>query len=86
MFHNVVFKSKPGASPELFLLDGEGETVEVIDLAPYNQKGCNDLLKRKGFFKKDNMATVIPPEYETGPYIEVSQDQIVSEPSDHGEL
>jgi len=69
-FHNVEFKSKPGASPELFLLDEDEQPVEVIDLSRLDQLGCNELLLKKGFFKKEHMATEIPEEYLTGPYVE----------------
>lgn len=68
-FHNVEFKSKPGASPELFLFDEDEQPVEVIDLSRFDQKECNELLIRKGFFKKEHMASVVP-EYLTGPYVE----------------
>jgi len=70
-FHNVEFKSKPGASPELFLLDEDEQPVEIIDLSRFDQKGCNDLLIKKGFFKKEHMATEIPEKYLTGPYVEI---------------
>jgi len=69
-FHNVEFKSKPGASPELFLLDEDEQPVEVIDLSRLDQLQLNQLLLRKGFFKKEHMATEIPEEYLTGPYVE----------------
>lgn len=70
-FHNVEFKSKPGASPELFLLDEDEQPVEVIDLSRLDQLQLNQLLLKKGFFKKEHMASVIPEKYMTGPYVEV---------------
>jgi len=74
LFHNVEFKNKPGASPELHLLDMDGQLVEAIDLAPLDQKGCNDLLIKKGFFKKEHMATKIPKEYKKGPYVPIEDE------------
>jgi len=69
----VEFKNKPGAPPELLLLNKDGQTVEKIDLAPLDQKGCNDLLISKGFFKKADESSEVPEEYASGPYVEVSK-------------
>ena len=49
--------------------------LQRIDLSPYDQKGCNELLLRKGFFKKEDASTVVPLKYITGPYTEVDIDQ-----------
>jgi len=75
LFHNVEFKAKPGAPPELFLLDGQGETVEKFDLSRFDQQGCNNLLKRKGFFKRSNSGDEVPQEYLEGPYVEKYDDE-----------
>jgi len=76
LFHNVEFKNKPGASPELHLLDEYGQLVEAIDLAPLDQKGCNELLIKKGFFKKEHMATKVPKIYKKGPYIPIEDEPV----------
>jgi len=88
LFHNVEFKNKPGASPELHLLDMDGQLVEAIDLAPLDQKGCNELLIKKGFFKKEHMATKVPKEYKKGPYVPIEDkpDEKPEENKHHDEL
>ena len=50
--HNVEFKGKPGANPDLLLLDKQGEIIERIDMGKYDRKGCNQLLLDFGFWKK----------------------------------
>lgn len=44
--------------------------LQRIDLSPFDQKGCNDLLKRKGFFKKLDASTEVPLDFIFGPYVE----------------
>ena len=50
--HNVEFKGKPGANPDLLLLDKQGEIIERIDMGKYDREGCNQLLLDLGFWKK----------------------------------
>jgi len=52
----------------------DGQLVEAIDLAPLDQKGCNELLIKKGFFKKEHMATKVPKEYKKGPYVPIEDE------------
>jgi len=69
-FHNVEFKQTHGKSPELLLLDEDEQPVEVIELSDLSHQECNDLLIRKGFYKKKHRALEVPDEYKTGPYTE----------------
>lgn len=48
-YENVVFKSIPGAPPELVLLDENDVEAERIKLASLNREQCNKLLLEKGF-------------------------------------
>lgn len=73
LFHNVVFKGVPGANPDLLLLDGDGETIERIDLGKYDREGCNQLLIEKGFWKKHRGDEDAPEEYRNGPYVPVEK-------------
>jgi len=41
-----------GHTPELTLLDDNGEVVETIKLAPYTTDGLHELLEEKGFKSK----------------------------------
>lgn len=75
LFHNVEFQAKPGASPELLLLNADDEILETIDLSPLEQKECNELLLRKGFYKKPNSAASVPDEFLNGPYVEIQVDK-----------
>lgn len=43
---------------------------QTIDLAKLNRQECNDLLVRKGFFKKESKDGEVPEEFQNGPYIE----------------
>jgi len=52
-YHDVTFKAKPGANPDLLLLNAADEIVERIDLGKYNRETCNGLLKDLGFFRKE---------------------------------
>jgi len=79
LFHNVEFEAKPGASPELFLLNSKGNTVEKFDLSKYDQQGCNKLLKKKGFFKREDMGLEVPEEYKFGPYVEQNDEEELKE-------
>lgn len=67
-FHNVEFKNKPGANPDLLLLNSDLEIVERIDLAKLNREECNDLLTQKGFYKKASPEEEVPAEFQEGPY------------------
>lgn len=71
LFHNVEFKNKPGAPPNLVLLNKDGNAVERIDLSPLSEEECNALLLSKGFFKKSDASTPVPEKYLTGPYLPV---------------
>ena len=68
LFHNAEFKSKPGASPVLLLLNSKGETVKSFDLTKYDREGCNQLLMAQGFYKKATEEEEVPEEYQQGPY------------------
>lgn len=64
-----MFDRKPGAPPNLYLLNKDGERVETIDLSPLSREDCNQLLLRKGFFRRDKTEDPVPTEFEEGPYI-----------------
>lgn len=70
LFHNVEFKAKPGANPDLLMLNAEGLIVERIDLSPFTQVECNELLQKKGFYKKNYKDEEVPEQYAEGPYSE----------------
>lgn len=40
------------------------------DLAKLERDGCNDLLKKKGFYKKSYKDEDVPEEFQSGPYVE----------------
>ncbi|XP_049780553.1 selenoprotein M-like [Schistocerca gregaria] len=58
LYEDVTFKSVPGASPELILLNKFDQELERIDLAPLSRKDCNTLLVDRGFHKKSEAETV----------------------------
>lgn len=68
LFHNAEFKKKPGAPPVLMLQNAAGQTVESIDLSSYKRDECNDLLLKRGFYKKSSADEEVPEEYQNGPY------------------
>jgi hypothetical protein len=68
LFHNVEFKKKPGANPDLLLLNSNDEIVRRIDLTKYDREGCNQLLMGMGFYKKASMEENVPEKYRSGPY------------------
>lgn len=69
LFHNVEFKSKPGANPDLLLLNSNDEIIERIDLSKFDREGCNQMLMAKGFYKKATVEEEVPEQYLQGPYI-----------------
>lgn len=71
LFHDTVFRPKPGAAPELLFLGDEDEVVERVRLDKKDRQQCNDLLIEKGFYKKKNKDEKVPEEYKNGPYIPV---------------
>lgn len=68
LFHNVEFKAKPGANPDLLLLNSNDEIVSRIDLSKFDREGCNQLLMSKGFYKKATHDEEVPEEFQQGPY------------------
>lgn len=48
--------------------------VQTIDLSPLNREECNQLLLRKGFFRREKTEDPIPEEFQSGPY--VSRDEL----------
>lgn len=69
LFHNAEYKVVGGADPELLLLNAEDQEVERIDLTKYNREECNNLLKKKGFYKRESQVEDVPEEYLQGPYV-----------------
>ncbi|RWS09277.1 selenoprotein M-like protein [Dinothrombium tinctorium] len=53
-----------GATPELILLDADGEEIERIDLSEKTQEECNKLLLEYGFYRKRSKEEVVPKEYQ----------------------
>lgn len=53
-YEGVEFKKIHGAPPELVLLNEAEEELERIPLKELSRKGCNDLLKSKGFQLKSS--------------------------------
>lgn len=45
--------------------------VQRIDLSPFSEEECINLLLRKGFFKKEDASTEVPEKYLNGPYVPV---------------
>ncbi|GFS10998.1 selenoprotein M-like [Elysia marginata] len=80
--HNVEFKAKHGASPDLFLYNIKDEVVKTYDLTTLDQKECNELLINLGFYKRPNSAADVPPQYMEGPYVplneEGAQDDVIT--------
>jgi len=69
LYHNVEFKSIGGAKPELILLNEKGDELERIALSKLNRAECNQLLLKKGFYKKASSEDQVPEEYQSGPYV-----------------
>jgi hypothetical protein len=76
LFHNVEFKGKPGANPDLLLLNLDDKVMERIDLSKYDREGCNQLLKDKGFHKKASEDDTVPEEKLQGPYFPTVKDEL----------
>lgn len=70
LFHNVRYKPIGGAPPELVLLNKLDQEVERIPLEKFNREECNQLLLKKGFYKKTKQDEVVPEQYLEGPYRE----------------
>jgi len=70
LFHNVEVKFIPGANPDLLLMNKENQVVQRIDLAGHDREWCNDILKKKGFYKKASEEEEVPEKYKNGPYRE----------------
>lgn len=68
LFHNVLFKSIPGAPPSLLLLNEFDEVVEKVDISEFSREECNNFLLRRGFFKKSNTMDEVPEHLLNGPY------------------
>ena len=42
----------PGHTPELTVMNDEGEVLDTVKLAPYTTDGLHELLESKGFMRK----------------------------------
>ncbi|KAI0221802.1 Selenoprotein M [Lamellibrachia satsuma] len=60
----------PGASPVLLFLNKGGETVSKVELTGLKRQECNDLLLKKGFYKKSSEDAEVPEQYRNGPYVD----------------
>ena len=45
-------------------------TFQKVDLSKMNRQDCNDMLIKKGFYKKKTREEAVPEEYLNGPYRE----------------
>ncbi|CAH0406719.1 unnamed protein product [Chilo suppressalis] len=52
-YDRVEVKFITGAPPELILLGENDQELERLPLSQLGRQECNDLIKSKGFFKKD---------------------------------
>lgn len=68
--HNAKFQHIGGAPPELLLLNKYDQELERIDLKKLSQEEINDLMLKKGFYKKSSREEEVPEEYREGPYSE----------------
>jgi len=68
LFHNLEFVRIGGHNPDLVMLNAANETVERIDLASFNREECNNLLIKKGFYRKQSADEEVPEKFLTGPY------------------
>ncbi|KAK8381434.1 hypothetical protein O3P69_018487 [Scylla paramamosain] len=59
-----------GATPELVLLNKYTEELQRIDLRKMSQEEINQLVTKKGFYRKATKEEEVPQEYRTGPYVE----------------
>ncbi|MPC16477.1 Selenoprotein M [Portunus trituberculatus] len=69
-YHNTKFQHIGGAPPELLLLNKDDEVLERIDLKKLSQDEINQLMIKKGFYKKSSKEEDVPEEYREGPYVE----------------
>ncbi|KAG7161907.1 Selenoprotein M-like [Homarus americanus] len=46
------------------------EVVERVPLEKFNREECNQVLLKKGFYKKSDKDEEVPEEFRTGPYKE----------------
>jgi len=67
MYHDLEFKAKPGANPDLLLLNEDDGIIERIDLAKFDREGCNELVADLGFYRKNYKDEEVPEEKQ-GPY------------------
>jgi len=69
LFHNVEYVKKGGAPPVLMLKNAAGITVETIKLDDMSRDQCNELLLKRGFYKKSSKDEEVPEEFQNGPYV-----------------
>ncbi|XP_063845925.1 selenoprotein M-like [Scylla paramamosain] len=69
-FHNVDYEDVNGAMPTMVFYNKNKEAVERIDLQTATREEINELLIKKGFYKKSNHDEEVPEEYKEGPYVE----------------
>ena len=52
------------------MLNKDDEVLERIDLKKLSQEEINQLMIKKGFYKKTSQEEEVPEEYKEGPYVE----------------
>lgn len=53
LYENVVFKPLQGAPPELILYGQDNKELQRIALREYTRLGCNELMDKYGFKKRN---------------------------------
>jgi len=76
LFHNCDLKIVGGAKPEFFLINKHNEMIEKFPLSDLSREECNNLVKSKGFFKKENKNDDVPEEYKNGPYVAIPHEDL----------
>lgn len=68
--HNVKFQHIGGAPPDLLILNKYDQELERIDLKKMSQEEINELMLKKGFYKKSSREEEVPEQFREGPYSE----------------
>ncbi|XP_067862055.1 selenoprotein M isoform X4 [Heptranchias perlo] len=67
LYHNLVLKYIPGASPELILMNLNFEELDRVNLMPITRKDINELLQKLGFYKKETLNAEVPMKFYFAP-------------------
>jgi len=66
LYHNVEFVKAPGKPATIAFYDATDKEFLRVPLSDHDREGCNQILLKRGFFKRAHKDDPVPEEYAEG--------------------